>query len=77
MKFHGVTNMNRLTKREYEVLQRAALTACDIANELAITEGTVNNHFGNIFRKLNAKNKIEAVLVAIKTRVMDVHSFRI
>jgi DNA-binding NarL/FixJ family response regulator len=69
--------MYKLTKREYEILQRAAMNTCDIANELALTEGTVANYFKGIFRKMNAKNRTEAVLVAIRNRIMDVYSFKI
>lgn len=53
------------------------MNTCDIANELALTEGTVANYFKGIFRKMNAKNRTEAVLVAIRNRIMDVYSFKI
>ena len=69
--------MIKLTKREYEILQRAGMSNCDIANELALTEGTVANHFRSIFIKLGATNRAEAVIVAIRKRVLDVYSFKI
>jgi DNA-binding NarL/FixJ family response regulator len=38
----------------------------DIANELCISEKTVKTHLGNIFRKLNVSQRLEAVMIALK-----------
>ena len=60
--------MNELRNRELEVLQLAAkgMTNKDIAQELVISERTVQTHFVNIFRKLNVGSRTEAVLHAMK-----------
>jgi DNA-binding CsgD family transcriptional regulator len=53
-----------LTKRESEVLQLLAkgMTRDEIANRLYISAETVKMHIKNIYRKLRAKNKVDALL---------------
>lgn len=55
-----------VTSREREVLELVAkgLPNRDVARVLAISERTVNIHLHNIFRKLGASNRAEAVAVA-------------
>lgn len=55
-----------LTKREAEVLQLLpdGMTRDQIAARLHITPETVKMHLKNIYRKLNAKNRIEALIKA-------------
>ncbi|MEN3359364.1 MAG: hypothetical protein V7637_3346 [Mycobacteriales bacterium] len=52
-----------LSAREHEVLTLVskALSNRQIAGRLAITEGTVKRHLRNIFRKLDAVSRIDAV----------------
>jgi DNA-binding CsgD family transcriptional regulator len=52
-----------LTPREEEVLELLArgLAYKQIADALCISEGTVNSHINNIYRKLHVNNKMEAV----------------
>jgi|GEM_PF-970626 len=52
-----------LTNREKEILHLIAIgkTRKNIAAELCIQEDTVKKHLNNIYRKVGAKNKIEAV----------------
>jgi DNA-binding NarL/FixJ family response regulator len=52
-----------LSEREREVLSlvSAALSNRQIAAHLSITEGTVKRHLSNIFKKLNAVSRIDAV----------------
>ena len=52
-----------LSDREREVLEQIARGARDreVAEVLAITEGTVKKHVQNILRKLHARNRTEAV----------------
>ena len=53
----------RLTQRECDCLKFAArgMTSADIGNKLAVTERTVNFHFGRLRRKLGALNRHEAI----------------
>lgn len=57
-----------LHNRELDVLQLAAkgMTNKEIAQELIISERTVQTHFANIFRKLNVGSRTEALLHALK-----------
>ena len=52
-----------LTGREKEIIGLVAKgsTNKEIADELFISEETVKKHLQNIFKKLNAKNKIQAL----------------
>ncbi len=52
-----------LTARETEVLERLATGARtrEIAETLGITEPTVKRHLTNIYRKIGATNRVEAV----------------
>jgi LuxR family transcriptional regulator, positive regulator of biofilm formation len=54
----------KLTKREWEVLGRLASGAQtkEIADALDISVHTVNAHLHGIYLKLEARNRIEAVL---------------
>ncbi|MFC2027836.1 response regulator transcription factor [Chloroflexota bacterium] len=60
--------LEELHDRELEVLKLAAkgMTNRAIADELFISERTVQTHFANIFRKLNVGSRTEAVLRALK-----------
>jgi DNA-binding NarL/FixJ family response regulator len=52
-----------LTERESEVLELVAqgLTNREIAEQLVVSENTINNHMQRILRKLNVRNRTEAV----------------
>lgn len=52
-----------LSEREHEVLNLLASgrTNSEIARDLFISVGTVKSHTGNIYRKLEAKNRAEAL----------------
>lgn len=60
--------LEELHDRELEVLKLAAkgMTNRAIADDLFISERTVQTHFANIFRKLNVGSRTEAVLRALK-----------
>ena len=64
-----VISDTKLTKREYEVLQLLAkgMTREEIANKLFISEETVKMHIKNLYRKIKAKNRIDAL---IKTKMI-------
>jgi two-component system, NarL family, response regulator DesR len=57
-----------LTPREHEVLAASAghATAADIAGKLHLSEGTVRNYLSSSIRKLGARNRREAVDVAVE-----------
>lgn len=65
-----------LTKREKEIMRLLAHGASnmDIADELFVSENTVKTHLHNIFKKINAKNRLQALLwannnIALEERV--------
>jgi DNA-binding NarL/FixJ family response regulator len=55
-----------LTRREKEILNliRLGQRNREIASELRIAEATVHKHIQNIFEKLNARNRAEALFLA-------------
>lgn len=57
---------NPLTEREREVLAAAApgASVAEIANALALSEGTVRNYLSIAIQKLNARNRFEAARIA-------------
>ena len=59
--------LQRLTVREREILAKvlAGLTNKEIARDLNITEITVKVHVRNTYRKLGARNRAQAVKIAI------------
>lgn len=59
---------NALTPREIQVLEKlsAGLSASDIGLELFITQATVKTHLASIYRKLDSKNRIQAIIAAKK-----------
>jgi len=75
---HGATTFlqhgrdERLTLRELEVLQLIAkgLSNHEIAQRLFLSEKTVKNHLTNIFRKIDVADRTQAVLYAIKNKIV-------
>ncbi|WP_070964277.1 LuxR C-terminal-related transcriptional regulator [Vibrio sonorensis] len=55
-----------LTKREKEIMRLLGHGASNlqIAEELFVSENTVKTHLHNIFKKINAKNRLQALLWA-------------
>jgi DNA-binding NarL/FixJ family response regulator len=64
----------RLTDREMEVLQLVAqgLNNRDIAKELFISENTVKNHVRNILEKLHLHSRMEAVVYAVREKLLEI-----
>ena len=58
----------KLTTRETEILEHLSkgLNYNEIADNLIISPSTVRKHIENIYKKLQVRNKIEAVLMAQK-----------
>ena len=63
----------RLTDREMEVLKLVAkgMNNRDIAKQLFISENTVKNHIRNILEKLQLHSRMEAVMYAVKEKLLD------
>jgi two-component system NarL family response regulator len=63
----------RLTEREIEVLRLVArgMNNRDIAKALFISENTVKNHVRNILEKLQIHSRMEAVMVAVREKLIE------
>lgn len=64
----SVQTLEGLTKRELEVLKliTEGLFNKEIAYKLNISERTVKNHVSNIFKKINASDRTQAAVFAIR-----------
>jgi two-component system NarL family response regulator len=64
----------RLTEREMEVLRLVArgLNNRDIAKQLFISENTVKNHIRNILEKLQLHSRMEAVVYAVREKLLEI-----
>lgn len=62
-----------LTKREEEVLIYAfqGLKNSEIASRLYVSKKTIDFHLTNIYQKLRAKNRVQAITQALKMRVLS------
>ncbi|GAA2116402.1 response regulator transcription factor [Kitasatospora saccharophila] len=71
----GTADERRLSAREIEVLTlvAAALSNRQIGARLGITEGTVKRHLRNLFDKLGAVSRIDAVNKAVATGLVRPH----
>lgn len=63
----------KLTDRELEVLRFVArgLSNRDVAAQLAISENTVKNHVRNILEKLQLHSRMEAVMYAVRAKLVE------
>ena len=64
----------RLTAREMQVLRLIArgMNNRDIAGELFISENTVKNHVRNILEKLQLHSRMEAVVYAVREKLLEI-----
>ena len=69
----GPVSTFRLTERELEVLRLVAqgLNNKDIAKKLFISENTVKNHVRNLLEKLQLHSRMEAVLYAVREKIVE------
>jgi DNA-binding NarL/FixJ family response regulator len=64
----------RLTDREMDVLRLVArgMNNRDIARALFISENTVKNHVRNILEKLHLHSRMEAVVYAVREKLLEI-----
>lgn len=64
-----------LTARELEVLRLVArgMSNREVAAALFISDNTVKNHVRNILEKLHLHSRMEAVMYAVRRRLLDPH----
>ena len=67
-------NIRPLSKRENEILAllKDGLSNPEIAENLNLSIKTIENHIRNIFIKLGAKNRTEAVVLAVKHMLIEI-----
>jgi len=72
---HPPQEIDRLSAREIEVLQLIGrgMSNAEIARELFLSEKTVKNHLTNIFRKIQVTDRTQAVLYAIKHKIVNLN----
>ncbi len=64
----------KLTDREMDVLKLVArgMNNREIAKELYISENTVKNHIRNILEKLQLHSRMEAVVYAVREKILEI-----
>ena len=64
-----MSTLDPLTQREREVLVSMArgLSNAEIGREMHISEGTVRTHVGRVLAKLQARDRVQAVVIAYET----------
>lgn len=64
-----------LTKREVEILTQVAcgMFNKEIAVNLNISERTVKNHISNIFKKIDASDRTQAAVFAIRNNIFNLY----
>ncbi len=70
---HTDPRLAALTPRELEVLRAVArgLSNVEIATEFFVSEATVKTHIGNILSKLDVRDRVQAVIVAYESGLVE------
>lgn len=63
-----------MTQKEVEILSLAArgMANKEIARRLGVSEGTIKNHFVEMFQKLNVRSRTEAIFVSFKSGILSI-----
>lgn len=64
-----------ITRREEEVLQ-AICDGCstpEVASRLYLSQKTVKNHLASIYQKLDARDRTQAVLIALRMGIVTLN----
>ncbi len=63
---HNSAEFEPLSEREIDIIGRLAqgMSNREVADDLALAEGTVRNHVSNILSKLHAANRVQAINLA-------------
>ena len=69
---NGTSDERAVTKREEEVLQLIAdgCSTSEVAQQLYISQKTVKNHLASIYQKLDALDRTQAVLQAVRMGIV-------
>jgi len=65
---------SRLSNRERDVLLmvKDGMKNPEIAQELGLSTKTIENHVRSILQKLDAKNRTDAVIIAVKNSLIEI-----